>query len=343
MDRDLPPSVCCAGLDSIFFLRKVFEKKIEMECIMVLVDLTMADSSNNEQALSFEEFCSQSDGENCSKSSNGEGNSKSSPINPAVRWCFTYNNYDDEGEDWLQSTITNSCRYAIYGREVGEQGTPHLQGYIEFKQKKRPLEVFKRKCLHWEKCRGTKQDNINYCSKSSKTMWLFPKEHIINTIDPGHFYDWQAEVADELELTPDNRTVNWIIGKEGNEGKTSFQKYLAVHKGAFILGGKASDIRCACLTHKQQTGKTPELICVNIPRSYQSFVSYEGLENIKDMLFYSGKYEGGMVIGNCPHLYVFANEAPDITKMSGDRWNIRNIRNKKLEEYEQEETPLDDI
>lgn len=275
-----------------------------------------------------------------------EGNTITS-INPAIRWCFTYNNYDDEGIQWIQTVIESHCRFGIYGKETGANETPHLQGYIEFKVKHRPLEVFKRTCIHWEKCKGDKLSNIAYCTKQGD-CWQFPKKHEINTIKPDLFYDWQKEILESIELEPDDRTINWIIGKEGNEGKTSFQKYLAVHKKAFILGGKAADIRMACCMHLEKHGKTPELICVNIPRSYDTtYLSYEGLENIKDMLFYSGKYEGGMVVGNAPHLLVFANEAPDTSRLSADRWNIKNIRNNKLETYVpkivEENFPLDEI
>lgn len=43
------------------------------------------------------------------------------------------------------------------------------------------------------------------------------------------------------------------------------------------------------------------------------------------MCFYSGKYEGGMVVGNNPHLLVFANIEPDTKKMSDDRFIVQNI------------------
>lgn len=103
-------------------------------------------------------------------------------------------------------------------------------------------------------------------------------------------------------------------------------KYLAVKHGALILGGKAADIRNAILTYFKDNEYTPELVVVNIPRSFdQSYLNYEGLENIKDMCFYSGKYEGGMVVGNPPHLFIFANNGPDKTKMSLDRWKVTEI------------------
>ena len=58
----------------------------------------------------------------------------------------------------------------------------------------------------------------------------------------------------------------------------------------------------------------PELIVINLPRSFNSeYLSYTGIEEVKDMCFYSGKYEGGQVVGNCPHLIIFANSPLDPT------------------------------
>ena len=50
----------------------------------------------------------------------------------------------------------------------------------------------------------------------------------------------------------------------------------------------------------------PEIVLLNIPRSFNSDYLYNtGVEEVKDMFFYSGKYEGGMVDGNSPHLIIF--------------------------------------
>lgn len=81
--------------------------------------------------------------------------------NQSRHWCFTFNNYDHEGEDLL-----SDYTYMIYGKEVGEQGTNHLQGYVCFEDRKRLTGVKKQNPkMHWEIKRGTVKQAIDYCKK----------------------------------------------------------------------------------------------------------------------------------------------------------------------------------
>jgi len=79
------------------------------------------------------------------------------------------------------------------------------------------------------------------------------------------------------------------------------------------------------VTYNDTNKCLPKIVLINVPRSSLDFVSYTGLEEIKDMFFYSGKYEGGMVCGASPHVIIFANEEPDYNKMSSDRFKVRRI------------------
>lgn len=79
------------------------------------------------------------------------------------RWCFTLNNYTSEDEIKLSQV---QCSYVVYGREVGESGTPHLQGFITFPKNYRLTGL--RKILdraHWEPARGTSKEASDYCKK----------------------------------------------------------------------------------------------------------------------------------------------------------------------------------
>ena len=153
----------------------------------------------------------------------------------------------------------------------------------------------------------------------------YPVPRPIKLITPDR--DWEIEVLDIIKNEPDDRTIYWYWSEQGNIGKTSFCKYLHVKHGAFPLSGKGADVRNGICTYvKDNDGRTPELVVYPIPRSYDcDYLSYESIENIKDMFFYSGKYEGGCVCGNSPHLFIFANCLPNCSKMSEDRWVIRNI------------------
>lgn len=79
------------------------------------------------------------------------------------RWCYTLNNWtSQEGLDLCAVASV----YHIVGKEIGENGTPHLQGYIVFKSAKRLSGVKKlnNRC-HWELAKGTTEQNVVYCSK----------------------------------------------------------------------------------------------------------------------------------------------------------------------------------
>jgi len=53
-------------------------------------------------------------------------------------WVFTINNWLPSHEELLR---TLDSQYIVWGREVGERGTPHLQGYVFFKNAKTRSQV----------------------------------------------------------------------------------------------------------------------------------------------------------------------------------------------------------
>lgn len=91
------------------------------------------------------------------------------------RFCFTRNNYTPLHVEILKTDLTNVFKYWCFGKEVGECGTPHLQGYFEFPNntklrvtaaQKRLIDIGLEGCAIFP-ARGTADQNIAYCSKEN--------------------------------------------------------------------------------------------------------------------------------------------------------------------------------
>lgn len=267
---------------------------------------------------------------NCKNSSNSAGAGNTKPplikqISPSKRWCFTvFNTAEDNIKNIIDICNSSNNKYII-GYEHCADGKKHLQCYIEFYIKCRPKNLFLDQTIHWEKAKGNKLQNINYCSKEKihSTNFKLPKPVII--IKDDQLYYWEKQILNIIKDEPDDRHIWWFMGS-GGCGKTSFCKYLIIKYQAIILGGKHTDMKNAIVDFFKTNNYLPELIVINIPKSFnKDYLSYTGIEEIKDMCFYSGKYEGGMICGNCPHVIIFSNEWPDIAKISKDRWKLFNI------------------
>lgn len=58
----------------------------------------------------------------------------------AKHWCFTLNNPTQADRDRLSGPL-DGVDYLVYGNEVGASGTPHLQGTVCFRSRKRMNQV----------------------------------------------------------------------------------------------------------------------------------------------------------------------------------------------------------
>jgi len=251
---------------------------------------------------------------------------KKQPIQ-CINWCFTWNNYQKEDIETLETFFKHLCYKYCFQEETGEKGTPHLQGVISLKKRGRWTEFGLPKTIHWEKCKHVTKAYI-YCSKEeSRTGKVFtlnfsaPKP--LKLLNENLFYDWQKQIIEIIEEEPDERKVYWFWSKEGKKGKSSFAKYLVAKKAAlFFEEGKKADIMKLIFDADMDN---KNIVVIDIPRANGNNVSYKSIESIKNGMIYSSKYEGGYKLFNPPHLIVFSNEPPELEKLSEDRWNIFNI------------------
>lgn len=88
------------------------------------------------------------------------------------RFVFTWNNFRESDVDFIKGLQGgDDVTYCICGREVGESGTPHLQGYIELGGRKTVgglKRLLQSQRPHIEVARGSSRENYNYCSKQGE-------------------------------------------------------------------------------------------------------------------------------------------------------------------------------
>lgn len=101
-------------------------------------------------------------------------------MSQAKRWCFTLNNYTQDEDDAIAALLQHpDIRYGGYGREVGNAGTPHLQGWFCLHHPKRLNQIKRWRPAaadpnvvpaplgraHLSIMRGSVPHNVTYCSK----------------------------------------------------------------------------------------------------------------------------------------------------------------------------------
>lgn len=255
------------------------------------------------------------------------GNTKMSRTR-SRRYVFTLNNWTEEELSHCISKF-QPFKYCI-GEEIGEEKTPHLQGYIDFKNQK-DFSVVKALIprAHIEKAKGSAKQNFAYCSKDGKFHtnmdFTSPREKLRIACRAEYsevvWKDWQSEIIDILDSKPDRRTIHWYWEDVGNVGKSFLCKYIAVTREVIICDGKKDNIFNQVNT-AIDAGKKPAIILLDVPRTSLEYINYGAIEALKNGLLYSGKYEGGICAFPSPHVIIFANRLPDLTAVSTDRWHI---------------------
>lgn len=166
------------------------------------------------------------------------------------KWVFTLNNYTEEEFTKIKEFGEKNCKYFIVGKEIGESGTPHLQGYMRFANA-RSFASMKKTIpkAHIEIAFGTDIENQKYCSKDNNfeergslsqqgerkdlndiKNKILKGEMLASDIlteDP-KFYHMYGRTLEKLEDVKNNKIIRtnktkciWIWGPTGT-GKSQF-------------------------------------------------------------------------------------------------------------------------
>lgn len=247
-------------------------------------------------------------------------------------WCFTVNNPDEDQNLEQRSKLFSLSKQWVFQLEEGDEGTPHWQMYVNLTKKMRFAQLKKMlPTWHIEKCNNIKA-SIEYCQKSDGRLdgpWTSGiRAPVRDPLVGKELYPFQQEIMNIIAEDPvDDRIIHWFWDEKGCKGKTTLAKHIALTrpKEMLYLSGSAKDMKYAVTSFQTDQANDIKIVIFGFPRSMEEFVSYGGIEEIKDGLFFSSKYESSMCVFNAPHIICLANFEPERGKMSLDKWAITEI------------------
>jgi len=272
---------------------------------------------------------------------------KKKQASPWIKFCFRLSNYTPEDiKSLVGSSSSEVPKMGFQEEDTDEDGkptTPHLQGFGVFNTKRRPIQYFKNvmehEKTHFIKMKGSLMSNVEYCTEEyykgrrKRKIGGFvykrglPRPTVKMTY--AHLSDEQKAIVDKYKEFEDplfGREIHWYWEPEGEWGKTKTQKYMIDNMGATMVGGKKGDMFYALSELIKKHGEVPPIVIINLPKDTEmQYVSYAGMESIKDGCFFSKKFESGMCRFNSPHLLVFANSPPDMSRFTQGRTKHRCV------------------
>jgi hypothetical protein len=139
--------------------------------------------------------------------------------------------------------------------------------------------------------------------------------------DIDELYEWQAVLLTYLtKEKPHSRAIIWVYSTQGNYGKSYLAKLLETNFEALTVGNcKSADVAAAYFGQP--------IVSFDFTKTTDwDMVNWSTMESIKNGHIFSPKYE---VVSKCyqmqPHVVVFANQSPDRSKLSADRFYVVDL------------------
>lgn len=184
-------------------------------------------------------------------------------------WVFTLNNPGDDAPLKQRCTDDDVVRYAIWQRERGENGTEHLQGYLELARPCRMAQVKRilgESRVHLEERRGSREQARDYCRKDDTSMG-----------DEYRFeygeYEQRRGRRNDIEAFRDS-----VVSGSGD------MQLLEEHPGAFLRYGPMVQ-RCRLAATKRRRRDMRLIICCGATGSGKSHFAWNYCDGDFDKVY----------------------------------------------------------
>jgi len=149
-------------------------------------------------------------------------------------------------------------------------------------------------------------------------------------------YEWQAQVEGFCRCEED-RSIKLIYDTTGNAGKSIFAEAME-YKGLALEIEPFNNMEdiMGCVMDQ----KVAKAYLVDMPRGLKKdkmWGFYSGLECLKNGKAFDKRYHYRKKRFDRPQVIVFTNDLPDFELMSPDRWEIYEMKDKKLVQWTQDE------
>ena len=238
-------------------------------------------------------------------------------------------------DDVIAKVLTGWCKNWVFQLEQGDTGYQHWQGRVSLIKKRRLKELVNKWCVggHISVTSNNGGKTFGYVMKEDTRLegpWTSedavrpPLTRQLRAFVQLELRPWQAQIRD-LCHTTDDRSINIIIDKVGNIGKSIFAEYLeyeglATEIPPFRL---MEDIMQCCMSLAES-----KVYLIDMPRGMKKDKLgefYSGLECLKNGVMYDKRYSFKKRRIDRPQVIVFTNVEPCLELLSIDRWIMWDI------------------
>lgn len=259
-------------------------------------------------------------------------------------WSWTLNNWTMTEHFDIVEHLGHVCEYGVIGYEVGENGTPHLQGYMYYTNARSFSSVKKlNERIHFESSKGTPAQNKKYCTKDGLYVEFgtIPKQGRRSDFDElkediesgltldelrikyfGLFVRYGRQIHTLYEQMQAHREIKpciiWLYGDTGC-GKTRFatsctsmtyknnilKKYYIAHNPAFMDG------------YEHQ----PIMIFDDVDAGFLQQYGKKDMLRILDYYEYRVNIKGSHAVFTSPLVFITSDKPPQ-TIMNELKWSL---------------------
>lgn len=232
----------------------------------------------------------------------------------ARSYCFTINNYSEDDIDFLNKL---DCKYLCYGLEIGESGTPHIQGFVVFNNAKSVKGIVKVLRGHIEVAKGNAKQNIDYCSKDGKFFERGdrPKQGKRSDIDRMKELVSEGAAMSEIVLEANSfqavryaEIAKYHLMKDRTEGPKVYWRFGKSGTGKTRwCFDNFDDVYIKDGTQWWNGYEQNECICID---DFDGHWPYRDLLRLLDRYPYQGQTKGGYVKINSPTIVITCEFPP---------------------------------